>query len=176
MKDFNYVKQLFKDAKDILDSLGIPYSDRINLTVNSRAKSRWGCSKQRFISGHYYYTLEISSMLLGDDVSYLAAMDTMIHELLHCHFKHRGHTGEWKRCAEMVNKAYPQYNIKRCTSAEEKGMTDIRQFKYAITCERCGTVSEYQRYSKIVKLVETQPGRCRCGKCRSAKLKVEVLV
>ena len=175
MKDVN---KLFEEAKEVLDTLGIPYSHRIvGVLVNTRAKSRWGRSTRKQINGRSYYTIEISSRLLEDDVEWDKAMDTMIHEVLHCHFKHRNHTGDWKKYAQMINKAYPQYHIERVTSCEEKGIevSTVKSYKYAITCNKCGTVSKYMKHSKIVKLVESYPGSCRCGKCHSSNLTVEVL-
>lgn len=175
MKDVN---KMLTEAKQVLDSLNIPYSPRImNVVVNTRAKSRWGRSTQKRINGHYYYTIEISSRLMEDDVEYDKAMNTMIHEVLHCHFKHRDHTGDWKKYAQMINKAYPQYHIARTSSCADMGIdiSTIKHFKYAITCNKCGAVSRYMKHSKVVKLVETYPGSCRCGRCRSSNLSVEVL-
>lgn len=175
MKD---VMKLFEDSKAVLDSLDIPYSKRItDVKVNHRAKTRWGCSWCKKIGGKHYYRIEIAASLLEDYVPYESAMNTMIHEVLHCHFQHRGHKGEWKRCAEIINKAYPQYNITRTASAEEQGVvTDrIATYKYIITCERCGCVNYYQRKSKVVKLIEHNSTACRCGRCGHNTFKLTVM-
>lgn len=157
------LKNYFEDACDMLDSLDIEYGPIRNVTVNTRAKSRWGQCRHNITTD--CYDIEISSMLLN--TSYRAIMDTVLHELLHAHKDRFCHTGEWKKCAELVNDCY-MYNIKRTTSAAEKNidMSAIKQYKYKITCTTCGNTNLYIRKSKIVKMILADPhGSCRCGKC-----------
>ncbi len=166
------VNTLLQDAKDILDDLNIPYGTIYQVTVNSRATGRWGrCTRHPRYNN---YTIEISSRLLKDDVSYEAAMDTMIHELLHAYKNRMCHTGDWKKCANIVNTNYPQYNIKRCTSAEEKGITlNVSAYKFKITCKTCGVVSYTKRETKVVKLLKRGSTACTCRKCNGHTFKVE---
>lgn len=179
MNEYQYANKLYEDAKKILDELCIPYGENVRVVINRRAKSRWGLSKLERIGGKDYYTIEIAARLLEKDVTYEAAMNTMVHELLHCDRNHRGHTGEWKRCAMLVNAKYPQFNIKRCSSSEEKGITESpsvrRTYKYAIKCERCGLTCYYTKRSRVVQLVASYPGSCTCGKCKSRKLTLKTL-
>lgn len=177
MKDIN---MLFGDAREVLDSLNIEYGNILAINVNSRAKSRWG---RCYSKGNNNYVLEISERLLQDDVYWEAAMNTMIHELLHAHKDRMCHTGEWKRCANLVNKYYPQYNIKRCTSSEEKGIKEERHatrresYKYEITCDGCGYVDKYKRMSPVVKLILANPKNsgCRCTLCKCTSFTVRTL-
>lgn len=170
----NRLKMYFEDACDILDSLDIEYGPITNVRVNTRAKSRWGqCS---YSKANETFSIEISSMLL--DASYTAIMDTMIHELLHCHKNRLCHTGEWKACANLVNVVY-NYNIKRCTSAAEKNIEIARPetpAKYKITCQGCGRTFSYKKKSKIIKLLMNYPTNhgCRCC-CGSTDLTLETL-
>lgn len=166
------VYTLLDDAKAILDDLNIPYGTIYRVTINSRAQSRWG--RCTYNARYDNYTIEISSRLLTDDVTYEAAMDTMIHEVLHAYRTHMSHTGEWKRCAELINKEYPQYNIKRCTSNKEKGIEpSISTYKYKVVCNYCGTVNYYRKETKIVRMLKHYPNYCKCTVCKGHSFKVE---
>lgn len=170
----NRLEKYFEDACMMLDNLGIVYGPIRHVEVNNRAKSRWGRCK--YSKRYGVYDIEISSMLLQEDVSYEAVMDTMIHELLHCHSDRFCHTGEWKTCANLVNAQYG-YNIKRATAAEEKNIAvEKAQFKYIITCNKCGTVSKYRRAGKVVKLLQKYPeNHCVCSICKGTSFTVKSL-
>ena len=173
MKD---LKTLLQDAKDVLDDLNIPYGKIVRCTVNYRAQTRWGrCRKV----GNNEYEIEISYKLMADDVEWEAAMNTMIHELLHAHKDRMCHTGEWKRCAEMVNREYPIYTIKRCSSSEERGVTvDVKQrYNYKVTCNGCGNICYYTRAGKAIKKIKAYGSASGyfCTLCKSKRLYVEEL-
>lgn len=171
MKD---LKTLVQDAKDVLDDLGIEYGPIASVTINYRAKSRWGMCKQ---VGKAYY-IEISSDLMADNVEWESAMNTMIHELLHAHKDRMCHTGEWKRCADLVNREYEIYNIKRCSSAEERGVTRTKPtYKYKLICDGCNNISYYQKETKAITKIRAYGNNSgyRCGKCRSTMLRVAVV-
>ena len=167
-----------QDTKDVLDDLGIEYGPVERVEVNFTAKCRWGRCAYNRVRGTY--SIEISSRLLVEGVEWEAMLNTLIHEYLHAHKDRMCHTGEWKRCANLVNREYPCYNIKRCTSSEEKGFSEAEiesQYKYRIICDRCGTVSKYRKKSKIVSLImrQSKGSSCRCGKCGSNNFTVESL-
>ena len=163
----NKLQKAVRDTMEILDSLNIDFGPIDEVNVNTRAKSIWGrCIQHRSTNT---YSISISSELLKDEVSYEALMDTVIHEFLHAHENRMCHTGEWKRCANLINKKYG-YNIKTSTSPDEKGLeTKEKKAKYIITCDVCGTENKYMRKSKIVKLIMARPKNslCRCGCCGS---------
>lgn len=166
--------RFFEDACDILDNLNIEYGPVGEVTVNTRAKTRWGqCRYSKFED---IYDIEICSRLLESDVSYEDIMDTMIHELLHCHKDRMCHTGEWKRCADLVNKYYG-YDIQRTASSSEKNIANdrINMAKYVVTCNGCGSVSGYLKKGKVVKILMKKPnGTCKCAICGSDSFTVEV--
>lgn len=159
------LEMYFEDACDILDSLDIEYGPVKEVKINSRATSRWGmCRRNRYEDS---YSIEISSELLKDDVSYEAVMDTMIHELLHTHKDRMCHTGEWKRCANLVNEVYG-YNIKRCTSAAEKNIDmekKVQPYKYNVVCNNCGRSYGYRKKSKVIKSLLMHPHNHDCTCC-----------
>ncbi len=166
MKNIN---TLFADALDIMEELNIEVKTITSVRWNLRLRSVWGrCTHNRRTNT---YSIELNPILNDDDVSWDAAMDTMIHEVLHAHPDRFCHTGEWKRCAIRINYEYPHYNIERATSAETKGVANKinNQYKYMIKCNVCGSVSKYKRESRIVKLVRLYPGSCRCT-CGSRSL------
>ena len=171
MKDLN---TLLQDAKDVLDDLGIEYGKIVHCYVNNRAQKRWGQCRR---VGNNVYEIEISRSLMTDDVTWEAAMNTMIHELLHAHKDRMCHTGEWKRCAELVNREYPIYNIKRCSSAEERGVniSNARHYNYKVVCDNCGTTCYYTRAGKAIKKIQAYGSASGyfCTKCKSKNLYVK---
>lgn len=137
------------------------------LKVNYRARSRWGlcttynhgtCSK-----------IEISSLILADDVPDEKTLSTIVHELLHAvkGAAKDGHRGIWKTYADRINKLYPDLEISRCTSAEffgidEKTFENKTDFhKYAIGCENCSMIHYSSKLSKTIK----HPNLYKCGCC-----------
>lgn len=162
MKD---LQQLFKEAKEDLEAIDIKYGDIYSVVVNTRAKKRWG-QCQRIGS---YYKIEISDRLLQDDVSYEATMNTLIHEILHTCPNCMNHGAAWKKLAERVNSFYPQYNIKRITSSEEKGIAADRmaEYKYSVVCKSCGAEAKYMKRGKVIQLLEKGSKSCRCYNCNN---------
>lgn len=154
-----------EDAFEILDMLNIEYRPIVSILVNNRLKALWGRCKMDKNEGIFY--IEISGMLIGDYVSYEAIMSTLLHEMLHCHEDRFCHTGEWKHCAELINRKFG-FNIKRTTTAAEKNLTEVvdTSYKYLIACDTCGATNKYKRKSKIVKILMKHPdGACKCGLC-----------
>lgn len=160
MKD---LKKLYEECLADIESLGIEVGDIKDVTVNTRAANRWG--QCRYRSGYYY--INISERLLADDVDDQSTKDTIAHEILHTIKGGMKHTGAWKESAQLLNDLYG-YNIHRCSSAEEKGVEvqpRVRNYKYIITCNTCGTIFKYQKDCRIVKLIRKGYTGCRCPKC-----------
>lgn len=167
-KDIN---KLFNEALEILDSLNIRVETISSVKWNPRFRTTWGmCYRKNNI-----YRIELNPILNEEEVSWEMAMDTMIHEVLHAHKDRFCHTGEWKRCANRINTAYPIYHITRCTSAEEKNIANKMStinYKYIIKCSGCGHEYKYQRTSKVVRLVQKNSNSCKCGVCGSTQLNI----
>lgn len=148
-----------KECMDELEAIGIQYGKIMNFEINYRAKKRWG--QCRYKNG--WYTINISACLLENSVPIESLKDTIIHEILHTCEGCMNHGNNWKIQAEKVNRAYG-YNIKRCTSAEEKGI-DVEQtekyIKHKFICEDCGQVITRQRDSKFTKYYK----HYTCGRC-----------
>lgn len=165
MKD---LEKLVEECKKELDAIGIPYRTVQNWTVNTRAKRRWGQCKK--VSADVF-DINISQRLLQDEVSDTAAKNTIIHELLHTVEGCYGHKVKWKLLAGKVNHAYPQYNIKRTTTSEEKGVEESErtyQKNYKVVCSGCGRYWYRQKASKLIQ----HPENYRCAKC-GGKLNVK---
>lgn len=172
-KDMKNIKTLLQDALDVCEDLHIEVRHIVSINWNSRLKAVWGrCKRTR-----YGYSIELNMILWDDQVSWEDALNTVIHEVLHCHEDRFCHTGEWKRCANLVNAEYPIYHISRCTSAEEKGVADAmrREAKYEVRCENCGCVSKYGRAGKVIIALQRNSKTYMCGKCKSTNLKLIVL-
>lgn len=151
--------KLYNECVCECENVGIEIGCIMDITVNTRAKRRWGQTSLR--NGKYY--ISISSALLEDNVDDMAAKDTIMHEILHTCKGCFNHGAPWKAVANKINKAYPKYNIKRCTSFEEKGikMEETNNFKYTVICEKCGQQFFYERAGKVVQNPKSY--HCPCG-------------
>jgi len=163
---------LLQDALDVMEDLDIEVEPISKITWNYRLKSVWGkCIRQNNM-----YRIELNPILDDDDVSWEDALNTVIHEVLHCHPDRFCHTGEWKRCADLVNREYPIYHIERTTSAEEKGVENKiqRSYKYETVCLDCGHTERWQRESRVIKALKRNSHSCRCS-CGSTNIQLIVL-
>ena len=157
---------LVEQTKADLDSIGIPYRQVRNWSVNTRAQKRWG--QCRNISGRYY-DINISSRLLEDGVEDQAVKNVIAHELLHTVNGCFGHLGKWKYLAGIINSCLPSYQVRTTSTGEELGVSPARSEspKYIIICTKCGyRVNRYRR-SKVI----DHPNRYRCPNC-NGKIKV----
>ena len=148
------------DCMDKLDQIGIEYGNILEVTVNTRAKNRWGQCKK--VPGGY--TININSALLDERNEEAGLINTMFHELLHSCRNCMNHGAEWKRLANKVYQAYG-YNIKRTSSAADKGVeleTRNITYKYTMKCTCCGQIIQKQRMCDFVK----NTWRYQCGICK----------
>lgn len=167
MRDLN---KIARECMEELDSIGIPFSIVLEWTINTRAKKRWGqCRK---INGYYF--ININEDLLREDSSLAGLKNTIIHELLHTCPGCMAHNAMWNKWASKVHRELG-YDIKRTSSAEEKGLSEelrerrateekeriARKIKYKATCNGCGSTGYYQRWTKFL----ANPGNYRCGRC-----------
>lgn len=166
MKNLN---NLFNECMAEARSIGIQPGNIVSVTVNTRAKSRWGQAKR---TGSVY-SINISDRILADELDDMAAKNTIMHEILHTCPGCMNHGPEWKRMADKVNKAYPAYNIQRTTSCADKGVAPApaRADRWEVKCVECGHSYKYKRWSKVCE----NPSGYRCGKCHG-NLKVISLV
>lgn len=164
------LNKYLNDARDILDSLGIEYNEVTEIKLCNRFNT-WGYTLQY---PDDTYTIEISPLLLEEEISYEATMNTVIHELLHCHKDRFEHRGEWKRCAQLVNENYKQFLVKTGSTNKENGVKKCDpNTKYNVVCLDCGTIDSYQRKSKCVRDLLAGHKGWRCGNCKSTNLEVE---
>ncbi len=157
----NDLKTLIQECQAELSAISIPYGTVTSWKINTRAKSRWG---QCRLLPDGTFEIQISHRLLTGMTDPTAAKETIIHELLHTAKGCQNHGKRWKLLADRVNKAYPEYRIKRTSSAQEKGLSEpdtISQKNYVITCQNCGMRSFRKRASRVV----THPEHYRCSRC-----------
>lgn len=160
------LQTIAKECMNELDNLGIVYGNIVTFEVNTRAKKRWGQCKKV----HNGYIINISIRLLDENVPIKSLKETILHEMLHTCENCFDHKETWKAYAYIVNKAYG-YNIKRCTSASEKGIkekTEIKHIKHKFICEKCGQVINRERESNFTRNYT----RYACGICRGKFKKV----
>lgn len=146
MKNIEYLKKELEVCKQMAAESNIKIGKIKDIKINTRAKKRWGlCSY--FSDG---FIIEISSMLLQDDVSREALMNTLMHEVLHTVDGCMNHGKKWKYYAGIINLKYGLH-IKSATSAAEKKIDDSYEYNYIIACPKCGYQWKYIRMSKCVK-------------------------
>lgn len=159
------LKTCLKQCEAILDQLNIPYSDPLEIKVNTRAKNRWGqCVRER-----YGYFININALLLQEEVDIRALQTTILHELLHTNPGCQNHGPKWQSYAKAVNEA-TGLNLQTTNMLhEEYGFASLFQAgrekepdRYLVTCTKCGYERRYKRASKVV----NHPERYRCGLCR----------
>ncbi len=165
MKDY---RALIKECLDEVEAVGIIPGNIKEWKINHRAKARWGMCTRK-INGECI--IEIAARLLTDDrISIKSCKETIIHEILHSCKDCNGHTGTWKKYAELINNQYG-YNIKRVTSGKEKGIEEYEStyslpYKYIFVCKYCGDTLRRKRMSKFTKYYRNY--YCRnCGRLRA---------
>ena len=156
------LKSIYHDCLMDVHALGINTGKINSITVNTRAKKRWGLTKKNPDGS---FDININAALLADDMDIWAAKNTVAHEILHTVKGCFDHKALWQEYANRMNEAYG-YNIKRCTSFKEKGLEPVGRirnetWKYVLTCDNCGNKYYYKRMSKAVQ----HPEWCRCGRC-----------
>jgi len=159
MRDFGLY---INECKSELGKIGIKYGKILDWSINTRATKRWGQCKK--VPGGF--TININATLLDERNDVEGLKNTIIHELLHSCDGCLNHGAEWKRLAAKVNSVYG-YNIKRCSSASEKGIEEETRVinhiepKYIVKCTRCGNTIKRQKKSKLIE----HTSRYRCGRC-----------
>ena len=166
-----YLYELVEEVKRDMDEVWIPYNDECPIKLNNRLSRTLGrCRYKRdYLGERYPYVIEIQTLYLEHGIE-KEIKSTICHELIHsasdCLFS--GHTGNWKRYAEIMEKCYPnKYIIKRTTTvsnqyanaAKEKQKVSV--YKYEAYCPKCGAT--WKRKSKCELI--TNPHRWRCRRC-----------
>lgn len=159
---YNLEKVMF-DCMNKLDNLNIKYGNIVKIYPNTRAKKRYGqCT---IVNGGF--EIDINIGLLDEKEPIQALENTVLHELLHTVDGCFNHGEKWQSMASKVNKAY-RYNIKRCSTSAEKGVSanvcySKETYHYIITCESCNSTWKYKRHCSIVNSCQTNKARCSCG-------------
>lgn len=156
---YSLTKKLFLELKNI----GIPVSKDIEkVTINTRAKSRFGaCKVRKNTLGKRVYTIEISSEILGCETKDISSV--IIHELLHTCRGCFNHGKKWKIYSALVKEKLG-YDISRTQTYEDFGLNkpnEKEEIKYIVKCSGCGAEFPRKRLCNLVK----NPQNYRCGKC-----------
>ena len=154
MKDLqNYYLKCLKELSDI----GIKPGNIKRIYVNKNFKSTWG--RCHYNKKENIYEIQINPILVQDDTEDISLKNTIIHEILHTCEGALNHGPIWKSLAEKVNKAYPEYNIKRTTSSKEKNVKV--EYKYVLECKNCKKTFGFHRMCKYIKY--SNAFKCKCG-------------
>lgn len=151
------LNNLYLDCMNIVKSAGINPVPITDVSVNRRAKTRFG--QCRYHRGAYGYTCSINISIdvldaLHNDKNCLdAARSVMVHEILHAANIGEGHKGNWKRDAEEVMRLYPSLNISRCGKDSDFNIvrSEAEEInKYCVVCDKCGYEVHRNRRSKLI--------------------------
>lgn len=169
--------KMYDEAIEIMNTLGIKVSKISSIRWNYRLRTTYGVCK--YDRKSRTFSIDLNPMLNNNDVPWEIAMDTFIHEILHCHPNRMKHTGEWKRCADLINKKYPIYNIQHyATQEEEKIINSVSsrniKYKYKVICEKCNNEFFYMKEGAVVKSIKYGTG-CTCRICGGRNFKLCVL-
>lgn len=165
------LQKAFQNCIGLMDEIHMDYGKITEVTVNTRAKHRWGQCKCKVIGFKYNgepiyeYSINISSLLLNERVPIESLQNTIIHEILHTCPGCANHGYEWKRRAAIVKRELG-YDIKRCSSFEERGVDaslieEYKAPKYVVRCKKCGRNVGRTKMCGIIK----HPELWRCGVC-----------
>lgn len=161
MKD---LKKLSEECISELRQLGIQPGMIKRWYVETNTTRRWGvCKKER---NSREFEIGISASLLEDYVDDIPVKNTIIHELLHTVDGCSGHTGKWKMLAQKVNAVFPEYDIKRLSSEDEKGVH--KDHRYMLECTECGAKIYRDRMSNAIKF----PEKYKCAVCKGTLKRV----
>lgn len=155
----------------MLDEMGIKYGIISDVTVNTRAKHRWGqCNR----NGNRY-SINISSLLLEERNSEEGLINTILHELLHTVSGCMNHGKKWQELANRVSYVY-NLNIRRTSSKDEVGLCkeckkELEEEQkqklasmpvYKLICKECGNTYTYRRAGYYVQHYKD----CWCHLCK----------
>ena len=78
MKDY---MAMFNEAMDVVQDLGIETGHIVNVSLNYRAKNRFGQCRRNNVSNTY--SLNFNHLIFDDKADEDAVMNVLIHEILH---------------------------------------------------------------------------------------------
>ena len=157
------LERVARKYEDILfEELNIPIAHEIVYRVNTRAKKRLGQCKLTN-SWLRCFEIEVSSLLLNDDIPEETLANTIIHELLHTVEGCMNHGAKWKALANKINKTYG-YEIARTTNREKLGIKEGKTINYKFECTCCGQEIARTRRSKFV----ANYSLYKCGRCNGS--------
>ena len=183
MRTQNDIETLANDAIAIVEKTIKPYNRHLHpilrpILINARAKHRLGQCTIRTSFGVTTAIIQLSALLLEDNVPDNYVLETLVHEVLHAVYGCHGHTGDWRRFANIINKEYNYLNITARASMQEleangvptEQLTRQKDYKYAVMCNGCGQTIRRTKLSKII----TNPENYRCGNCGGTFHKVDL--
>ena len=159
MKDLNAI---CLECENDLAAIGIKLGWITGYTVNTRAKTWLGMCSPNGCGG---YHIQISEVLLRDEVPLDELKNTVYHEQLHTCRGCLNHGDTWKRLAHKVSVAYG-LDISRVASPDAVAVkihaTQRKEnAKYKYECQSCGRIHTNMRETGFTR----HPELYRCGKC-----------
>ena len=158
MERERYLSRVVRQCMKELDSIQVPYGHVVEVTVNTRARKRWGLCRKEADGYH----ISIADRL-RDGNTEQGLRDTVMHELLHTCPMCNNHGAMWKHFAEVVNREL-SCHIKRTDSNEDKGLPPedtASQVLHQYHCDGCGQIIRKMRVCKFTRNYRSYT----CGIC-----------
>lgn len=160
-------KVLFKSFRSSPFFSHIAGSNVREIKLNTRkGMTRLGICRKKCYGDVEVFFIEITeSYASHPEVTEKEVKNTIMHELIHTLPGCFNHGHFFKVMAKTLNGEYG-YNIQR-TNENPNAKQQTKTYKYIITCNSCGRKYMYQKYSKLIKLIDKYPNvhgcTCVCG-------------
>lgn len=158
------VEEMVRECLTQLAELNIEVGNITTIKLNKRYRAKWGtCGK----TDKENFKIELAQMLFEAKDKHI--QETIMHEILHACKDSKGHGKVWKEYARRVNEAYG-YNVKTCTSSEEKELVEEPvEYKYILKCTKCGEEFGRNRFVNAVR----KPQDYRCAECDGKIIRIK---
>lgn len=181
-EEITYLNGIMTSALEIVAKDLLCYKDKIDTELNKvlyvdLGKNCLGqCVRHTPKYARPYFNLYFNTRyFLQKDIPLATLQSTVIHEVLHLITNNEGHTGEWKRLANLITEKHSHLGIKilRCASLEDiytseqcemiRDKTNKSVYKYAVQCPKCKEIIYRKRMCDLIKYPELY-WHTTCGK------------
>ena len=159
---YDYIDRAAVVLEECCDYFERPTIEEVNI---GKGTSYWATVKKLKNSN---FSIRVSKMFnsVDEDKFNDRLMSTMIHELIHTIPGCMNHQAPFKKVAAMVNRVYPQYKVQRCARSSEYGVpVEVKEYKYLVTCHKCGAEWKYKRAPNVWKQINKKHSSFTCPYC-----------
>lgn len=159
-----------EQALEVAKNCGLKYGSIKEIKVNDRLSRALGRCCERGTSENPWYRLEFNPEMLRK-CNYNFIMSTILHEIIHTCDGCYNHGANFKAAGRKVMAKYPQYKISTTSDPYENCVAGLHYSggKYAVKCDKCGTVIYKNRMRNIIKYPNTYVHKLDGGRFQRVK-------